>query len=389
MKAVLFTHPEFLRSTSMPLVAGQIRQGLEASGFEVTVLSPKRYFYQVPCPPRLKKWLGYLDQFVIFPIMSHLATKGLPDDTIYIFSDQALGPWIPAFSKRPHAIHCMDFLALRSAAGEFPQNPISWTGRIYQRWIRSGFSSARNFICISHKTGQDLERFLAHPEQATIHVVHLGLNYPYAPMPADTAIALLTPFLGTDTSQGFLLHVGGNQWYKNRVGVVAIYAEYVRRISHPLPLLLMGAEPTSELREAARQVPSAGKVEFVVSPPVEAIHAAYSVASALLFPSIAEGFGWPILEAMACGCSVLTTNDAPMTEVGGEAATYLPVLEPNRSAAWATESADILMSVLARTSAQREQVRIKGLAHAACFNGDSVTRRYVEIYRSILQKNGT
>ena len=59
----------------------------------------------------------------------------------------------------------------------------------------------------------------------------------------------------------------------------------------------------------------------------ETLRALYSAAELLLFPSLEEGFGWPIVEAQACGCRVVTSQKAPMTEAGGDAAFYLPERE--------------------------------------------------------------
>ena len=60
----------------------------------------------------------------------------------------------------------------------------------------------------------------------------------------------------------------------------------------------------------------------------EDLRALYSKATALLFPSLREGFGWPIIEAQACGCPVFTSDRVPMTEVGGDAAIYLDPTDP-------------------------------------------------------------
>lgn len=385
MKAVVFTHPSFFASTSMPLFSHFIATGLRERGIAVTTLSPQPFFHRIPCPARYKKWLGYLDQFLVFPIAAQFKTRKLPGDTLFIFADQALGPWIPGFAKRPHVVHCHDLLALRSALGEVPQNPLSLTGKVYQHYIRRGFNYGRHFICVSHRSKQELLRFLDSPDTVRTEVVHNGLNYPFRPLPADTATQLLEAVGVGDLASGFVLHVGGNQWYKHRAGVVAIYAEYANRVTNPLPLLMIGALPDEHVQRQLEHVPTAGKVVFLVRPTTEVIHGAYSLASALLFPSLAEGFGWPIIEALACGCPVLTTNDAPMTEAGGDAASYLPVLNED-PAEWAIECADILKALLERPSNEQEQVRQAGLLHARQFSEMKTFDRYLEIYRGVLEK---
>jgi len=130
---------------------------------------------------RLSKWAGYVDQYLLFPMWVRKALVGVPQDTLFVFCDQALGPWVPLVKNRPHVVHVHDMLALRSALGDVPENPTSATGRIYQRYIRRGFRRARHFISISGKTRDDLHRF-GGISPVTSEIVYNGLNYPFAPL---------------------------------------------------------------------------------------------------------------------------------------------------------------------------------------------------------------
>lgn len=385
MKIVIFTHPPFLGSASMPLFTDMIARGTAEHGHQVEQWTPKAFFHRLPAPRGVKKWLGYLDQFLVFPVQVRSGLRNMARSTLFVFADQALGPWVPLVAGRPHVIHCHDFLALRSALGEFPQNPVSWTGRLYQRWIRRGFSSGRNFISVSARTREDLHRLLERAKPALSVVVHNGLNHPYKPLPQDAARSRLESLGLSYPDEGFILHVGGNQWYKNRDGVLAIYAAYAQRNDNPLPLLMLGGEQTAGLRAAAARVPSPGRVDFLVRPPVEALEAAYSAASVLLFPSHAEGFGWPILEAMASGCPVLTTNDAPMTEVGGDVAAYLPAAPLADRRAWAEDCAARLANLLSRPPDERQRVREAGIVRAQSFTASAAMQRYIDIYKQVLE----
>ena len=102
----------------------------------------------------------------------------------------------------------------------------------------------------------------------------------------------------------------------------------------------------------------------------EDLRALYSAAAALLFPSWLEGFGWPVLEALACGCPVITTDREPMREVGGNAAVYVPACPSQREARdqWVETTADTTLQLLARSREQQEHWRNRGLAQAARFN---------------------
>ena len=116
-----------------------------------------------------------------------------------------------------------------------------------------------------------------------------------------------------------------------------------------------------------------------------ALQAAYSLARTFLFPSLAEGFGWPIIEAQACGCPVITTNAAPMNEIGGAAATYIPVLSmTDDPQLWAQQAATTLKSLLAMPETQRQALVSEGIANVARFNADDAIEGYLNVYRQVL-----
>ena len=386
MKLILFAHPRHLGSTSMALFSEFIYSAATNRNCEVEIWTPSDCLYRLPAPSGIKKWLGYLDQYVIFPFKIRRKSVVCGGDVLFVFSDQALGPWVKLVSDRPHVIHVHDFIALRSACGEFPQCRLSWTGRLYQKYIRAGFNRGRNFICISDRSKTDLVRFLDFPERASIEVVLNGLNYPYSRRGSQYAKRVMSGTIKSDMEAGFLLHVGGNQWYKNRSGVLEIYNAYVSEVAKPLPLIMIGEQPNHDLLSQASALLAPAHVEFVVRPPVEVVEAAYSMASFLIFPSIAEGFGWPILEAMSCGCPVLTTDDAPMTEIAGSAAMYLPTYDYTNVAGWAKKSSSILINSLNLSSERRQELVNAGIARALRFDAEGVIEAYFHIYQNVLKK---
>jgi glycosyltransferase involved in cell wall biosynthesis len=108
------------------------------------------------------------------------------------------------------------------------------------------------------------------------------------------------------------------------------------------------------------------------------------MARAFIFPSLAEGFGWPIIEAQASGCPVLTSDAAPMNEIGGPAASYLPVLKLTEDAkAWALSSLAPLKFILTLPEAQHAYLVEQGLTHAAKFNADDAIEGYLKIYQQV------
>lgn len=388
MNLVLLTHPDYLGLVSQVHFARALAAGYRARGHQVQVRQPRPRLHRRVAPGPWAKWAGYLDQYLLFPRELRALMRDDPPDTLYVVCDQALGPWVAQLTHRPHVVHCHDLLALRSALGEVPENPTSFTGHIYQRFIRSGFRQARHFICISEKSRSDLHR-VGGVAPLTCEVVYNGLNHAYRRVEEATARHVLGAAGLRADAHGFLLHVGGGQWYKNTPGVVMLYASHVRqalqRGVQPLPLYMLSPPPNAALRAAIEQVPEQGDVRFFNGVDHATLEALYSCASALLFPSHAEGFGWPIVEAMACGCPVITTAEAPMTEVGGDAATYLPRLHVHDDVqAWADAAARTLASMLDRTPAELEHWRAQALAWTRRFAADAALDSYLSIYRRIL-----
>jgi glycosyltransferase involved in cell wall biosynthesis len=103
------------------------------------------------------------------------------------------------------------------------------------------------------------------------------------------------------------------------------------------------------------------------------LRALYTRATALVFPSTLEGFGWPIIEAQAAGCPVVTTNRPPMTEVGGDAAVYI---DPSNL----EDAATILLAALADRSSLSE----RGIDNARRFSAQRMVEGYSEAYEQLV-----
>jgi glycosyltransferase involved in cell wall biosynthesis len=386
MHLILLTHPASLGSESMPRFAGMIMRGMTARGHEVEVWTSPQKLGRLPIRSAfIRKWLGYMDQFLIYPGQLRKLVNQQPDDTLFVVADQALGMWVPHLADRPHVIHCHDFLALRSALGEFPENPTRWTGRQYQRMIQKGFFNGKAFVSVSEKTREDLHHFLPGVPKIS-EVVHNGLNYSFRPMVTAERIPLLKKTDMEVPERGFILHVGGNQWYKNRKGTLEIYRAYVTTCPNPASLWMIGTPPTKELINLAASIPAPGKIQFLSGLTNEQINAAYSHARVLLFPSLEEGFGWPIAEAMASGCPVITTDAAPMNEVAGSAARLIPRMPAHYDGlkAWAQSAAGNFEKVFNLSDNDRAALIEQGFQNAKRFDTKKALDAYGRIYEQTL-----
>lgn len=387
MNLVFFAHPSFLGQQSMPRFAKMLADGMKKRGHSVDIWSPTARFHKLGLGQTIRKWLGYIDQYIVFPGEVRSQARRCPADTLFVFTDQALGPWVPLLTNRPHVIHCHDFMALQSAQGEIKENPTSWTGRQYQDLIRRGFIKGNHFISVSQKTKEDLHRYL-HAEPASSDVVYNGFHQPFAPHEASGARILFGKRIHLDLSSGYILHVGGNLWYKNRSGVIDIYNAWRSAKNQKLPLLLIGEAPSSELLLKQKQSPYSSDIHWLTGIEDELIRLAYSGASVFLFPSLGEGFGWPIAEAMASGCPVITTDEKPMTEVAGEAGFFIPKRPTDAALAgeWAKQAAAKVENVVNLSESERNAVVAAGVNNSKRFDTQNALDQIEKIYLRILEK---
>jgi glycosyltransferase involved in cell wall biosynthesis len=194
-------------------------------------------------------------------------------------------------------------------------------------------------------------------------------------MPREDAKKALRE-LGMDTDKPFFLHVGGNFFYKNRKGLLGIFAQILTFDGgRDYRLALVGSPMDKELRTLCQGYGIAGRVIEAGNISNQQLCALYSTAEAFIFPSLYEGFGWPIIEAQACGCPVFTSTRPPMTEVGGEGAGYFPV-ENEKMAA------QVILDGLQR----RDEMIRNGFRNARKFTTEAMVDGYIERYHHIVRQ---
>lgn len=369
MKILLVGNYEIDRQESMQRFAIMLANGLSQLGHEVRLIRPVPFFGKArPSARGLGKWLGYIDKFLLFPKQLQHAVDWA--DVVHI-CDHANAVYAKYLQRKPHVVTCNDLLAIRSALGEMPQNPTRWTGKLLQHAILKGLKRSQHIACISHQTKSDLLRIAQVNPQAT-SVVYMGLNYPYKPMSRDEAMEHLHK-LGVSGKMPFILHVGGNYWYKNRIGVLQIFRHLSDLPGFSGHYLMMAGQPFSvEMHQFAIAQKLHKRVIELVDISNEDLQALYSKAVALLFPSLQEGFGWPIIEAQACGCPVFTSNRPPMTEVGGEAAIYINPECPEEAA-----------REIERNMHNADSMRRAGFANAENFTAEKMLLSYCQLYAAI------
>lgn len=363
--------------TSMQAFRQVLERELPKQGCEVKVIAPARVVLRVPSESRLWKWLGYIDKFVLF--LPRLAATSRWADVVHI-CDHSNGMYVPRVRHRPNLITCHDVIAIQAALGLVPGWYVGASGRLFQKLIARGMARADLIACVSNLTRRDLlAHRLAEPDKVV--TVLNGLNEDFHPVPPEQQQELLAP-LGLAAADDYLVHVGWDLDRKNRKAVLEAFIALqalAAGTGAPAPmrrLVLVGPPLSPAMAERAAAAGVADRVTnlFKVSHPQ--LRAIYSGARALLFPSLQEGFGWPVIEAQACGCPVFTSDLAPMNEIGGEGAVYV---DPNDPAA-------IARALLAATPRLPEMQRL-GLENAQHYSSRQMAANYIQAYHQAIARH--
>lgn len=191
---------------------------------------------------------------------------------------------------------------------------------LFRITTRLALRTSQHVIAISEATRQDLLAHFPLPRRR-VTTIPLAAAPRFQPQSA-TAIARLRRQYALP--ERYLLYLGINKPHKNLVRLIEAYAKLHRSLStaHPPPLIIAGAwdERYPQPRQRVDALNLAGAVRFLGRVSDADLPALYSGATLFVFPSQYEGFGLPVLEAMACGAPVACSDTSSLPEVAGEAA---------------------------------------------------------------------
>jgi glycosyltransferase involved in cell wall biosynthesis len=347
-------------------------QGLRECGVEAELVRPPALLGRIRLfGATAAKWLGYIDKFILF--RWRLWRKLATGPALVHICDHSNAPYARSAGGFPLIITCHDMLAVRGGLGEDTDCPASFTGRILQRWILRGLRRADIVACDSRATVEDARRLVAPAtNKPRITVVEVGLNYPYKRLPNDVIDARLPALADLKPAGRFIVHVGSNLRRKNREGVLRIFAKCADALD--AQMVFVGEGLSDSLCAQARNLQVEDRIVDVASASNEVLEALYNRAHALLYPSRFEGFGWPIIEAQACGCPVVCSSTGPMADVAGAGAF---LREPDDEEGFV---ADLL-----RLADPEECKRWSGraLENAKRFSAGRMISEYRELYRSL------
>jgi len=261
-------------------------------------------------------------------------------------------------------------LAIRGALG-YPESycAASRTGVLLQRWILKHLSRAPRIGCVSGLTLRHLCEVAgqARPKPGWT-VLPNAFNAEFGKM--ETAQALHTlARKGISLPRPYLLHVGSNLPRKNRRMLLQMITQSSRPWSGHI--CFAGEPAASELSAEAQVLGIFDRIHSVSKPDHETLCALYSLAHAFVFPSLSEGFGWPLIEAQACGVPVIASASDPLPEVSGGAALHA---HPHDAPAFASALQNLAVEAV------RKSLVEQGLKNARRFDLATMTDGYLALH---------
>lgn len=242
---------------------------------------------------------------------------------------------------------------------------------IHQFQKSQAIKNSKKIICVSQNTKTDLMRFFPSISQENIKVIYNGVDLVYRPLEKDeTELFQICPF----SSGEYLLYVGDRKSsYKNFALAVKTSKQTNR------PLMMVGGGPLSE-KENQVLVNVLGKNRFKILLGInnEQLNRIYNHALCLIYPSLYEGFGIPVLEAQRAGCPVITTNKSSIPEVAGSGAILLDEITGNQLAD--------AVKFLEDNSEFTANLIQKGYQNAERFSWDKCCLETKQVYKEVYEE---
>lgn len=252
------------------------------------------------------------------------------------------------------------------------------TGRLFRKsLVGQARRRADAVIADSEATKRDVVEHLGVPARR-VHTVHLAL--PRRPEAGAAATASVLADYGL--TGPYLLFLGRIDPRKNVRGLLDGFAAFRRQDEDGPVLVLAGAEGwrAEEVRRRAGEADLAGNVRFLGHVPDDHVPGLMAGATAFVYPSLYEGFGFPLLEAAHCGTPVAASGTSSIPELMGDAAVYFDPRRPEQMAA--------AMRSLVDDGALRDRLVAEGRRRLARFSWERTARETLAVYRAVAAGSG-
>jgi glycosyltransferase involved in cell wall biosynthesis len=228
---------------------------------------------------------------------------------------------------------------------------------------------ARAVVAVSKHTREQLLRHCPFLDPQRVVAIHNGLQLRWRAITDASRLEEFRTVHGFKMEK-FILHVGSDSWYKNFSALLRGFAE----IEDKSIALVKAGRISSEERQLIASLGIEARVKQFTELSDEQLVVLYNCAEAVVFPSLHEGFGWPPLEAMACGCPVIAGDRPSLPEICGEAALYVDPEKPSEIAA--------AIARLRSEPGLRSDLKRKGFEQAAKYDWQQTAQSILALFNS-------
>jgi len=275
---------------------------------------------------------------------------------------------IPGNLPCPAIVTMLDLIFLR-----FPEYFPLYDRNYYRYMFRKSALRADHIISISEATKTDLMAFFNIPEEK-ISVIYPAVDETLFPLETSRLMPIREKFKLPET---YVLYVGNIEPRKNILRLAQAFDHLMtsKRISPQTWLLIVGRKGwfTRKIFSGIDKLKHKAQIRFAGPAYGDDLSGIYQMATVMAYPSLFEGFGYPVLEAMQLGTPVLTSNVSSMPEAGGEAAR---LVDPQDMEDISNGLADLLTN-----EKLRKDMIQRGQAHAAQFTSEKLARETLAVYR--------
>ncbi|NWJ50727.1 MAG: glycosyltransferase family 4 protein [Bacteroidetes bacterium] len=250
-------------------------------------------------------------------------------------------------------------------------------GNLYRRLlVPPALKNSKKIITVSNFEKERIRNFFGWPDNGHIVAIYNGVNDYFKPIYDDNVLSKVKKQY--NLPDNFFFFLGNTDPKKNTIGVLKAYSYFVKKHGTTHKLVMLDYEKTA-LSDLLNEIRAPELIEniyltgYVANTDLPAI---YNQCDLFLYPSLRESFGIPMLEAMACGVPVITSNTSSMPEVSGDAAYLIDPYNYN----------DILsaMEDLLSNEKLRLKLREAGFKQAAKFSWNKMSVEILNLYREIL-----
>jgi len=302
--------------------------------------------------------------------------RGLVDDfDLFHIVDHSYAQLVHELPSERSIVTCHDLDTFRCLL-DSQREPRSFAFRSMTRRILTGLQLAAHVTCDTSATRDAVLMYgLVPPER--LSVVHNGVHPALTPKPDASADEELARKLGRQAGAcPEILHVGSTIPRKRIDVLLHIFAD-VRKLQPDVRLIRVGSAFTPQQEALAKSLGVDDRIDCLEHLDVRLLGACYRRASVLLQPSEAEGFGLPVIEALACGTPVVASDIPALREIGGDAVSYRAVANVP---AWA----GAVEQIFAADDQARNIARLGALQQASFFTWPNYANRMSSIYQQVL-----